>query len=203
MGMLFIELAQTMIAAHDAAFYRGGGRLTRVRGLTWEHQLGKLVRLGDSEGGHHHGLLRGLLRRIGQSLYLQTARGAQLQAALIAITADPAGTTNVTAESCDTAQNEADRLMEWWDTRRKYMDLGEDSGAKGSDAAPLAGEEQGKSPVRRGRGITCADLLVQGSWLQCIGGCNGSICSTCAAGAFLGSTIGDLILNNYLCYCRG
>ena len=119
------------------------------------------------------------------------------------ITADPAGTRNVTAESCDTAQNEADRLMEWWDTRRKYMDLGEDSGAKGSDAAPLAGEEQGKSPVRRGRGITCADLLVQGRWLQCIGGCNGSICSTCAAGAFLGSATGDLILNNYLCYCRG
>ena len=62
------------------------------------------------------------------------------------ITADPAGTRNVTAESCDTAQNEADRLMEWWDTRRKVHGPGRRQRGKGQRCGPTGRRRTGEEP---------------------------------------------------------
>ena len=81
----------------------------------------------------HRGLLRGLQRRIRDSLYLQTERGAQLQAALVvAVSSLDEGLL----DTCETEENDASLLEEWWTRLKKMMDLGkEDSQASASNDA--------------------------------------------------------------------
>ena len=93
-------------------------------------QLERLVRLADADGGEHRGLMLALLRRISQSLFLQTPRGVQLHAALVAVTAS---LDKNSTDSCETACNDEPKVAEWWDLLKGYMDLGGDSGTRGSD----------------------------------------------------------------------
>ncbi|CAE7857923.1 unnamed protein product, partial [Symbiodinium microadriaticum] len=147
MGMLFIEATRILIDEHDER--RRGGEMvdvtldeeeddesiymqahihTSLQG-TWAAQLQKLVEQVDSEGPRQKGVARALLRRIEQSLFLQSARGAQLQAALVAVV----GSKAEEADTCDTHENDGDEVERWWSILKKHMDLmRDDTQARGS-----------------------------------------------------------------------
>ena len=128
MGMLFIEATRILIDEHDErrrggemvdvtvddeeddeSIYMQGHIRTSLQG-TWAAQLQKLVEQVDSEGPRQKGVARALLRRIEQSLFLQSARGAQLQAALVAVV----GPKVEEADTCDTYENDGDEVERWW-----------------------------------------------------------------------------------------
>ena len=146
MGMLFIEGARIVMDVHDER-RRGTEEveieieeddeslyvqttLTRTEKTSWGVLLERLVRLADVDAGANHGLTQALLRRISQSLFLQTQRGVQLQAALIAVTS---GRDFNGSDICETLENDDTKVAEWWDLLKGYMDLGGDSGARGSE----------------------------------------------------------------------
>ena len=68
----------------------------------WEHLLQELVRLADKATEGDMQLLLGLRRRIESSLFLQTPRGAQLQAVLVAIGSDK----EARVVPCETEEND-------------------------------------------------------------------------------------------------
>ena len=96
----------------------------------WGDLLQELLRLAETGGEANKGLLTGLQRRIRDSLYLQTEKGAQLQATLVvAVHSAEEGATEV----CDTEDNDARLLEEWWGKLKRLMDFGaDDSQARGS-----------------------------------------------------------------------
>ncbi|CAE7749213.1 pol [Symbiodinium sp. CCMP2456] len=148
MGMLFIEAAHILIKVHEdrlranemvevdvdeeedeeTSIYMQTTLLLEPR-QTWEATLHELVSLGDKGAdGDQHALLA-LRRRITQSLYIQTPRGVQLHAALVAVT----GGIEATVEHCDTAQEAVDFVDTWWKRLKSFMELGgQDSGARSS-----------------------------------------------------------------------
>ena len=149
MGMLYIEMTRALIQVHEDRRRVGDtGELVEVEieadeeslymqmqmnllGQTsWSTLLQRLVRLAD-EGEGQAGLFRGLRRRIHQSLYLTSPRGAQLQAALVAITGEDA-----TVEACDTEDNDAGLINEWWEELKGHMELGRQESAQ-EPAAPV------------------------------------------------------------------
>ncbi|OLP91571.1 hypothetical protein AK812_SmicGene26725 [Symbiodinium microadriaticum] len=148
-GMIYIESARLLTQARDdrrrsteeveveveaddddESIYMQ--RFTKTRpGVRWEESLQELLRLADSGGEVHRGLLRGLQRRIRDSLYLQTERGAQLQAALVVAVSS---LEESLLDACETEENDANLLEEWWARLKKMMDLGkDDSQASASD----------------------------------------------------------------------
>ena len=160
MGMLYIELAKVLINVRDERMRASGTervnagemveievegeededdesiyvqtRLDTTQQMTWPSLLQRLVHLADS-GEEHRGLLEALRRRILQSLYLTTQRGAQLHATLVAI----AGYTSAgVAGMCDTEENDEATTMEWWELLKKHMALGE------QDSAPELGHRE-------------------------------------------------------------
>ena len=157
MGMLFIEAARILIQVQDdrlgegemidvevekeeeESVYVQGNKVNKSR-PSWEELLQRLARMAHGEGAGHPGLMSALKQRIGQSLYLQTRGGVQLQAALVAITADK---TEEAVEVCDTEEND-ETLVNYWSERLiEYMDLGNGtSSARGSDEFFGAGQRQ-------------------------------------------------------------
>ncbi|CAE7494044.1 ANKRD50, partial [Symbiodinium microadriaticum] len=98
---------------------------------TWEGLLQALVKKADTDFAATKGLLQGLRRRIGDSLYLHTSRGAQLQAALVAATY---GGDHFTQETCATPDNDEELITAWWNKLKQHMELGrEETGARGSE----------------------------------------------------------------------
>ena len=107
--------------------------LTSTMRPTWSSLLQRLVTLADA-GEEHRGLLAGLKRRIQQSLYMNTPRGVQLHAALVAVTSDAGGHG---AEICDTEDNDAGKLEAWWSELKGHMALGQsESGRMDLGGAP-------------------------------------------------------------------
>ena len=136
MGMLYIEAARLLTQAQDDR--RRGSEMIEVevddeesiymqQGMRmwqpWENLLQDLVAIADQSLDINRGFLQGLRRRITNSLYLQTPRGQQLQATLIAVI--PGGDSQE-VEICDTEHNEADRVEEWWSKLKSHMELGRD-----------------------------------------------------------------------------
>ena len=139
MGMLFIESARLLTQVQDTR--RRNGELVEVEveedddesiymqqqlsthaPESWEQVLQHLLVLAEQSREAHQGVLHGLRRRIENSLYLQTARGAQLQAVLVAATAGwSEGNREV---PCDTEENDGLQTETWWARLKKYMDLG-------------------------------------------------------------------------------
>ena len=121
----------------------------------WGDLLQELLRLAETGGEANKGLLTGLQRRIRDSLYLQTEKGAQLQATLVvAVHSAEEGATEV----CDTEDNDARLLEEWWGKLKRLMDFGADgSQARGSgdqvgtmaEGKPLAEAEHLDQEVQR------------------------------------------------------
>ena len=74
---------------------------------------------------------------------LKLREEAQLQAALVAATSADQG---LQAESCDTAENDSDRVEIWWQRLRLHLDLvSEGDGGRGSDdpaVGPMPRAEQ-------------------------------------------------------------
>ncbi|CAE7946321.1 Tak1 [Symbiodinium sp. KB8] len=112
MGMMYIELARILITQ-------------------WGKMLMELVAL--AEDATNNGLLMALKRRISSSLYLQTAKGAQLQAALVAAT----GVAKDDAESCDTSDNDYGRAEDWWKRLKQHMDLSDPGEGGASSQEPM------------------------------------------------------------------
>ncbi|CAE7209669.1 unnamed protein product, partial [Symbiodinium sp. KB8] len=79
------------------------------------------------------GLFAGLHRRIRHSLYLSSARGAQLQATLVAT----GGSDIHQAEICDTEDNDQALIEQWWEGLKQHMDLG------GTDSEDQHGRAEG------------------------------------------------------------
>ena len=112
----------------------------------WEHLLQELVKIADKATEGDMQLLLGLRRRIESSLFLQTPRGCQLQAVLVAIGSDE----EARVVPCETEENDGALLEEWWASLRAHMSLGqgEDTSARGSQDSPdviLCSEQKGKS----------------------------------------------------------
>ena len=143
MGMMYIELARIIITTQDERRRRDDEEveieveeeeedeesiymqkyMDVKAGHRWGNLLQDLVNLGEDPTSIT--LLKGLLRRIGTSLYLQTPRGAQLQAALVAATT---GHTDSVPEVCETEDNEVERMETWWARLKDHMDLGSEEG---------------------------------------------------------------------------
>ena len=159
MGMMYIELARIIITTQDER-RRHDDEEVEIEveeeeedeesiymqkymdvkaGHRWGSLLQDLVNLGEDSTSS--GLLKGLLRRIGTSLYLQTPRGAQLQAALVAATT---GLTDSGPEVCETEENEVERMETWWTRLKEHMDLGseEDRGRSSQDLPTSAGQDR-------------------------------------------------------------
>ncbi|CAE7895519.1 cnot11 [Symbiodinium sp. KB8] len=174
MGMLFIEAARILIQVQDdrlgegemidvevekeeeESVYVQGNKVNKSR-PSWEELLQRLARMAHGEGAGHPGLMSALKQRIGQSLYLQTRGGVQLQAALVAITADK---TEEAVEVCDTEEND-ETLVNYWSERLiEYMDLGNGtSSARGSDEFFGAGQRQHADNHLADPGSPGGDLL--------------------------------------------
>ena len=172
MGMLFIEATRILIDEGDER--RRGTELVEVhleadddddeslymqtsiaayQRDSWEVQLQRLVGLTDKGGPNEKALVRGLLRRIGQSLFLHTPRGAQLQAALVAVR----DANEDDPESCETRDNDRQDIDKWWNILKDYMDLGRtDTQARGSDEHP--GTWSGGRPSTAPTMVTQADI---------------------------------------------
>ena len=118
-------------------------------GAQWGEMLQDLLRMAEQGGETNRGLLVGLQRRIRDSLYLHTDKGAQLQATLVvAVNTMEEGP----AEVCDTEDNDVRMVEEWWGRLKRMMDLGGDSThARGSDeqmVASTGAHGQAASPHR-------------------------------------------------------
>ena len=150
MGMMYIELARILISAQDErrraqeeevevevdldeeddeSIYMQ--RFMEPRPAQWGKMLMELVAL--AEDATNNGLLMALKRRISSSLYLQTAKGAQLQAALVAAT----GVAKDDAESCDTSDNDYGRAEDWWKRLKQHMDLSDPGEGGASSQEPM------------------------------------------------------------------
>ena len=169
MGMLFIEatrilidegderrrgtdLVEVHLEDDDESLYMQTSIATYQRD-SWEVQLQRLVGLTDKGGPIERALVQGLLRRIGQSLFLHTPRGAQLQAALVAVR----GATEDEPESCETRDNDRQDIDKWWNILKDYMDLGRtETQARGSDEHP--GAMSGGRPSTAPTMVTQADI---------------------------------------------
>ena len=119
----------------ESIYMQGALRFNKPDG--WEGLLQSLVEKADKDYAAASGLLHGLRRRIGDSLYLHTARGAQLQAALVAATH---GSKSLTSETVDTLDNDEAQIEAWWSNLKQHMELGcEDSGAQSSRGGHSSG----------------------------------------------------------------
>ena len=157
MGMMFIECARLLMQVHDDHLrsletveveVKGDGdeddeslymqtQLTAGRRPTWTSLLQQLIHMADSDYGRYQGLFAGLHRRIRNSLYLSSARGAQLQATLVAT-----GGSDIhhPAEICDTEDNDQALIEQWWEGLKQHMDLGgtDSEGQQGQEVAAPA-----------------------------------------------------------------
>ena len=109
---------------------------------TWEKTLQELLSWAERGTEATVGVVHALRRRITSSLYLQTARGSQLQAVLVAAAAG--GNRHDETLVCDTEQNDEALVEQWWGRLRQYMDLGlgESGEARASDEADAIGPSQ-------------------------------------------------------------
>ena len=160
MGMLYIEMTRALIQVQEdrrrvgdtgevveveveedeESLYMQQLQMDLTGSTSWGTLLQRLVSLAD-EGRGHAGLFRGLRRRIQQSLYLTSPRGAQLQAALVAITGE-----DDTIEACDTEDNDAGLISEWWEDLKGHMELGRQE----SGPEPAAPRGHGRPVAERG-----------------------------------------------------
>ena len=148
MGMLYIEAARLLTQAQDDR--RRGSEMIEVdvdddesiymqQGLRvwqprpWENLLQDLVAIADQSLSVNRGFLQGLRRRITNSLYLQTPRGQQLQATLIAIIP---GADSQDVEICDTEQNDEARVEEWWGQLKGHMELSQEDTVVSQSSRP-------------------------------------------------------------------
>ena len=140
MGMLFIESARVMIQVQELRLRAQSTELVEVEieedddeslymqlsakasTRTWSDLLSQLVQTaGDGNPGRRC-LMEGLRRRIAQSLYLESDKGAQLHATLVSAAADLQDENPV---SCDTADNDQVNIEKWWEELKKHMTFGE------------------------------------------------------------------------------
>ena len=152
-GMLYIEAARLVTQVQDTR--RRNSELVEVevepeqesdesiymqqaiqfsRPQSWENLLQELVVLADKAEEGDKWLLMGLRRRIESSLFLQTPRGCQLQAVLVAIAQD----REARVIPCETEENDGVMLEAWWSRLKAHMSLGhgEDASARGSQDSP-------------------------------------------------------------------